>query len=893
MTRLFPLVLLALLLLSAPLVHAQETQMPRVIEAVEAQYPDEARERGLSGPVLVSLQLDAEGSVVSAEIEQGLGPLLDEAALQAARQLKFSPATRDGEPVPVRITYRFVFSLATSEEGGIPRPSTIHGEVMDADELPIPSATITVRSTDDPNREPVTRQANSNGKFSVPFLEPGTYQVEVQKNGFTTALYDVTLGPGETLTSAFTMVPEDALEVVVYAKQETWREVDRGELVPDPSTLTGVYELTRRDIESTPGSLEDVTRAAHALPGVVSDGDYLAGFHVRGGEQSEVVYLLDRVPLENPFHLAGFNSLFNPDMIHKVTFYAGAAPAEVPSATSAVMDVTSWDGAPREPGKGIDGAVDLSASSARLFVMGPVDKSERFTFALAARRTYFEGYFSVMKALNVVDSAFAAPEFSELSARAAWRPDSRHRIMINALQSGDSLALVDSGDDSLVNFEGAFELRNSLSLISADHRYQTPEGLTWQTTAAYTRDRAFQRRDLAGLRERTTILKRLYARTDLVLPFTKTARIKLGGDVSRFALDASGDIEDNRLLPTWTQAGVADFGFDLANVQFGPDPWPEANLYAQTEIEANIGQPVVRAGRTLQPALKLRSGVRSTYAGLTGEVLTSPRAGAALVLPTGTIPKVSLGMYQSVQRDAILLAEGYGNPDLTAERARHIVVGFDQGFPLPGEGTGGLLRVEGYDIRLSNLVVSRDTPPANADVPLYENAGTGSNRGLDVMLAARAGRINGQLAYGLLFAKRFNPLNERFAQEVAPPQDQRHTLQLAGDYQLFAHWRVSAKYAFHPGRPLARVEVADPEAETVRMTCLNCDRLGPTHNVDIRAEWRRAYRRYRLTFYLELLNVGNIQSDFLPIHDVIDGELNTTMLRHLPMRPFLGLRADF
>ena len=892
MTR-FVSAAILVLALSGPAAHAQDTEMPRVVEAVEARYPEEARERGLSGPVLVGLELDADGNVLSAEIEQGLGPLLDDAALEAARRLRFSPAIRNGEPVAVRITYRFVFSLATSEEGGIPRPSTIHGEVTDADELPIPGATVTVRSKDDPDFEPATRDANSNGKFSVPFLPPGTYEVEVQKNGFTTALYDVTLAPGETLNSAFTMVPEDALEVVVYAKQQQWREIDRGELRPDPSTNTGVYELTRRDIESTPGSLEDVTRAAHALPGVVSDGDYLAGFHVRGGEQSEVVYLLDRVPLENPFHLAGFNSLFNPDMLHKVTFYAGAAPAEVPSATSAVMDVTSWDGSPREPGKGIDGAVDLSASSARFFVMGPVDKDERFTFALAARRTYFEGYFSVMKALNVIDSAFAAPEFGELSARVAWRPDSRHRILITALQTGDSLALVDSGDDSLVNFEGAFELRNSLSMFSADHHFQTPDGLSWQTTAAYTRDRGFQRRDLAGLRERTTILKRLFARTDLVLPFSETARIKVGGDVSRFELDASGDIEDNRLLPSWTQAGVADFGFDLANVTFNPEPWPEANVYAQTEIEANLGQPVERAGQTLQPALKLRAGFRSTFAGLTGEVLTSPRAGAALVLPTGTIPKASLGIYQTVQRDAILLAEGYGNPDLTAERARHLVFGFDQGFPLPGEGTGGLLRVEGYDIQLDNLVVSRDTAPADPEQVLFENAGSGYNRGVDVMLAARAGRVNGQLAYGLLFAKRFNPLNEAFAQEVAPPQDQRHTLQVAGDYQLFAHWRVSVRYAWHPGRPLAQVQVADPMDETVEMTCLNCTRLGPTHNVDLRAEWRRAYRTYRLTFYLELLNVGNIQSDFLPIHDVIDGELSTTMLRHLPMRPFLGLRADF
>ncbi|MEZ4317052.1 MAG: TonB-dependent receptor [Myxococcota bacterium] len=887
------LALLACLLGTAS---AQEVVLPTVSKTVQPVYPEAARAKGLQGPVLLELDVDTSGKVTAARVSQGLGPLLDEAALEAARQLEFTPATEDGEPVAVTITYRFVFSLGSSEEGGIPRPGTIHGEVTDADELPIPSASITVSSLDDPTFEPITRTAGANGKFAVPFLPPGRWQVEVSKNGFETSSYEVDLGPGETLTSAFTLIPADALEIVVYAKRDTWREVDRGKLVPDQSTVTGLYELTRRDIESTPGSLEDVTRAAHALPGVVSDGDLLAGFHVRGGEQSEVVYLLDRVPLENPFHLAGFNSLFNPDMIDTVKFYSGAAPAEVPSATSAVMDVTSWDGSPREPGGGIDGAVDLSASSARFFLMGPANRDETLTFALAARRTYLEGYFGVLKAFDVLDSAFAAPEFSELSARAAWRPNTRHRLMLNALQSNDSLALVDSDDESLVNIDGAFELRNALSLISLDHRYLTPDGFSIQTTAAYTRDRSFQRRDLAGSVERTTILKRLFARTDAVLPLGPLARVKVGGDVSRFELAALGDIEDNRAFPKWAQAGIGDFGFDLANVDNTPAPWPEGNFYAQTEVEAPLGDPIEpRGGKgpVLSPAIKVRSGIRLTYAGLTGDLLASPRAGIAVVLPTGTIPKASVGLYQTVQRDPIQLASAYGNPDLRAERARHLVVGFDQGFPLPGEGSGGLVRVEVYDVRLTDLVVKPDSEAAVAAGTTFENAGSGTNRGVDLMVAARGGRANAQLAYGLLFAKRENPLNTVYDTELAPPQDQRHTLSLSADYQILAHWRLTSRYTFHSGRPLAGVQVADPDAETLELTCLNCTRLGPTHQVDIRAEWRRAYRKYRLTFYVELLNVGNIQSDFLPIHDVIDGELSTTMLRHLPMRPFLGLRADF
>ncbi|MCA9567823.1 MAG: TonB family protein [Myxococcales bacterium] len=870
---------------------AAETTPPRLVADVRATYPPDARERGLQGIVELRLTVDATGTVTDAVVVRSPHPELDPAALAAARQLRFAPATVDGEPAGAEVGYRFVFSLGSSEEGGIARPATLHGTVEDADGLELPGATITARRADGTG-EPITRTGSAAGRFDLPFLPPGVWLVEIAREGFEAGVFEVTLGPGETLESAFTLTPEDALEVVVWASRRTWREVDRGELVADAGTVTGVYELTRRDIESTPGSLEDVARATHALPGVVSDGDMLAGFHVRGGQQDEVVYLLDRVPLENPFHLAGFNSLFNPDMIDGVRFFAGAAPANVPSGTSAVMDVTTWDGAPREPGGGLDGAVDLSASSARVFLMGPLDDDERFTFALAARRTYMEGYFQVLKWANVIDNAFAAPEFSELSARAAWRPDSRTRVMVSALRSSDSLALVDSEDDSLVNFSGAFELKNGLTLLSADHRYVTPDGLSWQTTVARTWDRSFQRRDLAGTVERTTRLSRSFVRTDGVVPITEHSRVKVGGDASRFQLAASGDLEDNRLLPTWTQAGIADFGFELARVDNAPDPWTEANLYAEAEIEAPLGQPVTRRGRTLQPAIKLRAGTRVQYAGLTGEILPSPRAGIAVPLPTGTIPKVSLGHYQQVMRDPIKLADGYGSPDLRASRARHLVVGVDQAIPLPGEGTGGLLRVEAYRIALTDLVVTPDTPERLATAA-YTNDGTGLNRGVDVMAAARMGRFNGQLAYGLLFATRDNPTNRVWPTEVAPQQDQRHTLSIAGDYQLFAHWRMTARYAFHSGRPVSRVDVDDPLAETVRLTCLNCDRLGPTHQLDLRAEWRRAYERYRMTFYVEVLNVGNIQSDFLPIHDVIDGSLSTSMLRHLPMRPFLGLRADF
>ncbi|MCB9697291.1 MAG: TonB family protein [Alphaproteobacteria bacterium] len=831
-------------------------------------YPQEAKDAGIEGSVVVLLHRDEQGNVLSVDVVQPVHPLLDAAAVDAARRLVLPlELGRD-------VQYRFDFYLGSTEVGG-PGPASLHGTVVDPDGLAIPRATVTLRRTDEAGHDPIVRTTSSSGRFDVEFLPPGDWDLEVVLSGTAAQHYAIEAQAGDALTSDFVLVPDDALEVVVYAARATWREVDRGEMTANEAPETGVYTLTRRDIEATPGSLEDVTRAAHALPGVVSDGDLLAGFRVRGGETTDVVFQLDRVPLENPFHLAGFNSIFNPDMIDEVTFYAGAAPAEMPTSTSAVMSVVSWDGSPREPGGGLDGALDLSASSARALLMGPIDRDEHFTIALAARRTYLEGYLQVLEWVNLVDSAFAAPEFTELSARAAWRPNDRHRVMLSAVYAGDSLAVVDSEDESVISVDGSFVLANHVTLVSLDHRLLLPSGASWQTTGAWVGDTGFQERTIGGDFRRDDTFGRAFLRTDLDVPLDERLRFQAGADASSLHSASTGNLTDSRSFPTWGQAGIAPFDFPEADVD-AEAGWAESNTYVQGRWDGPV---------------RLRAGVRETWAGLRGQWLTSPSAGLSVPLPTGTIPKVTFGLYHRVERDATRLDADFGNPELDAETAAQLVVGVDQAFPLPGMASGGLARIEVYDIELSDLVVTPDDPARIAAGTDFTNAGTGRNQGLDAMVVARQGRWNLQATYSLLFTTRTNPLNTIWPQTIAPAQDQRHTASVAGDLALSAHWRATARYTFHSGRPVSTVVPVDDEH--VALTCLNCDRLGPLHQLDLRAEWRRAYRRYRLSFYAEILNVGNIQSDFLPIQDVIDGELSTTMFRHLPMRPFLGLRLDF
>ena len=81
----------------------------RALELPKPAYPIIARAAHASGAVLVQVLIDEEGNVVSAHAIEG-HPLLQGAAVAAARQARFSPTLLEGEPVRVTgvIQYNFV-----------------------------------------------------------------------------------------------------------------------------------------------------------------------------------------------------------------------------------------------------------------------------------------------------------------------------------------------------------------------------------------------------------------------------------------------------------------------------------------------------------------------------------------------------------------------------------------------------------------------------------------------------------------------------------------------------------------------------------------------------------------------------------------------------------------
>jgi protein TonB len=87
-----------------------DVKAPTKIKDVKPLYPPIARDSRVQGVVIVEAIIDAAGDVVEARVLRSI-PLLDEAALEAVQQWRFTPTVVDGVPQAVVMTVTVNFTL--------------------------------------------------------------------------------------------------------------------------------------------------------------------------------------------------------------------------------------------------------------------------------------------------------------------------------------------------------------------------------------------------------------------------------------------------------------------------------------------------------------------------------------------------------------------------------------------------------------------------------------------------------------------------------------------------------------------------------------------------------------------------------------------------------------
>ena len=88
----------------------------------EVHYPEEARDAGITGKVIVGFVIERDGTVDSVRVKRGVHPALDQEAVRVVGSMTgWTPGTMKGKPVPVQFTLPINFVIPEKELARIRR----------------------------------------------------------------------------------------------------------------------------------------------------------------------------------------------------------------------------------------------------------------------------------------------------------------------------------------------------------------------------------------------------------------------------------------------------------------------------------------------------------------------------------------------------------------------------------------------------------------------------------------------------------------------------------------------------------------------------------------------------------------------------------------------------
>jgi hypothetical protein len=266
---------------------------------------------------------------------------------------------------------------------------------------------------------------DSAGAFQVD-LPPGRHRLRARRTGFDAAEIDVDLDASEPHSPIEVRLAPRAFRVapvVVRARR-------RADAAAEAARRPGRWVLGAERIERQIAGFEDVLRSVQALPGVGRASDLHAEFTVHGSGTHANALLLDGIEVFFPYHILGFNSIFDAGIVESAEFWSGGMPAEYGDATGGVLVLRTRGTHPTTE----RGRAGLSYVSAHLrYAEGDARRSA----FLSLRRSYHD------KLLQLVGSPAGrlVPEFHDVFLRGRHRASPRHELAAGLLVAGDGLSL--------------------------------------------------------------------------------------------------------------------------------------------------------------------------------------------------------------------------------------------------------------------------------------------------------------------------------------------------------------------------------------------------------------------------------------------------------------------
>jgi TonB family protein len=842
------LLALLLLALAAAGARAEEpaagalTRAPAVVTPAIPEYPADARARGVSGEVTLELDLSAEGVVVAARVVRPAGEGFDEAALAAAKALRFSPAEIDGVPAAVTLEYRFRFDAPPPPPPAQPS-AVLRGVVVERGTRD-PLGGVAVTSGE------VSTFTDRAGRFELAGLPPGPAKVVAVDPAHERFETEERLEAGKALEVKYYLrrSPADLYEAVVVGERER-------------KEVTSVT-ISASEVSRVAGVSGDTVKIVQNLPGVARAPGGFGMLVVRGGNPSDTRTYVDGVEVPLVFHFGGLTSIVPSELVDSVEFEAGNFGVRYGRATGGRVDLKT-----RDPvSKPLHVVGDGNLYHALALVEGAA--GENVSVAFAARRSYADAMIEAAARRN--PDAFGvsvAPRYYDYQGKLTWRASGDDAVRLTVLGSDDRMELTGVDTGGLRDLD-RFRLGTAFVQAAATWEHRLGEGALARVALAH------------GFIDISNRFGTFAAERDqFQITSVRAEATQALGD--RLALAAG---VDTRFLPT-SSLQLEYPAIPPPNQLPEPDPRKIRTLLRLQAMEAGLW-----AEATLKPVdgLVIVPGVRFEREVMINTMTwVDPRLSVRYAVVEGTTVKGAAGLYHQPPVPVYLTRE-WGNPALREEGAWHAMTGVEQ--RLFGPLT---LDLQLYYKHLFDLVLPTDGPER------YVNGGTGRAYGAEVLLRWNpGGRFFGWLAYSRSRSERDQKVVGGTVMPSGDAYDQPHNLVALGTVDLPEVWNgLSAGFRvrYATGNPYRRTVGAVYDADADRYQPVtdasSTARMPDFFQLDLRVDKRWTQRTWMLSLYLEVQNVTNRKNaeDVAYNYDYSQRGWMTG----LPLFPSFGIRAEY
>ncbi len=818
---------------------------PALLDFVQAPYPPEARAAGIERTVRLLLEIDATGTVTNVEVVAPAEPgsveaTLDAAAVEAARQFKFSPAEDATGPVPVAVEFDYGFQFAPEPvpvEEAAPALA-IEGTLREmATRVPIPGAAVQVKRGDVMVASATT---DAEGRFAITGVDPG----EVTLVAFTTEHQKDVI--------ALTVTPGEVAEVSVWLRRLTYRGAG----------VVGIYEkdrppevtrrtLTMAEVRRVPGTFGDPVRVIQSLPGAARAPFGTGLLVLRGANPEDSNVYVDGVEVPLVYHLGGFRSILNPDLISSVDYLPGTYSARYGRSTGGVIDVKTSSEYPEQTK--LVWRTDVLDTG--LFATGRLGKKgkEKVGFSVGARRSYVD---VLLGAVLANQEFYAAPRWMD------------YQLKLEALDVGDnelSALLFGFQDDLVIRTDK--DAADQIGVHYSTHRLVLRWAKPLSETVKFHLQPAF---GIDGTR----------------VGFGS----EIGIELDSTTIDLRGELRWTPSEALSVAAGLdselyrADLKLYVAGVPVdGEDPLSEEepieidggrwNAYPDPYVEAQL-RPLDDRDRLLFVGGLRVDGILRDDEPV--QFAPDPRFATRFEVFDGGTIKAGTGLYHQPPQQAQLIGDAF------FERAWGSELGWEQkiGPAITADATGFYRWMDPLALGFSG----------------EGESGVGRAYGLEVMVRhARVDKFFGWISYTLSKSERNDTPGD---DEGWYPFDfdQTHILTGVAGYRLPLDFEVSGRVQYVTGNPYTPYDgsglylmdegsyLGFPSADT------NSERLSPFYGVDLRVSRLFTFKHWQLELFADLLNAVHGENPEFQLYNYDYTE--KAVIKGMPTVPSLGFQLE-